>query len=76
MPKETFGDEIKAVVSWGRGEETIQVATMLPGQQVHVVDSPPSPFDGWYATLGSRAEVNRLIRTLRTARDQAFGRDE
>src|SRR5947207_9316654 len=32
-------------------------------------------FDGWYASL-DRAGVNKLIRVLRTARDQAFGRDE
>lgn len=39
-------------------------------------DSLPLAFDGWHASLDQRADVNRLIRVLRTARDQAFGRDE
>lgn len=38
-------------------------------------DTPPA-FDGWHATLEERGDINRLIRVLRTARDQAFGRDE
>jgi hypothetical protein len=32
-------------------------------------------FSGWHVDL-DRAGVNRLIRVLRTARDQAFGKDE
>jgi hypothetical protein len=35
----------------------------------------PADFRGLWGTL-DRAGVNRLIRTLRRARDQAFGRDE
>lgn len=30
-------------------------------------------FDGWHASLTNWAEVNRLIRTLRRARDRQFG---
>ncbi len=36
----------------------------------------PASFDGWHATLDDRRLVNDLIRHLRRARDQAFGRDE
>lgn len=32
-------------------------------------------FDGWHVNL-DRQQVNELIRVLRRARDQAFGRDE
>ena len=32
-------------------------------------------FDGWHVDL-DRDQVNTLIRVLRRARDQAFGRDE
>jgi hypothetical protein len=32
-------------------------------------------YDGMYVTL-DRSGINRLIRNLRRARDQAFGRDE
>jgi hypothetical protein len=31
---------------------------------------------GWHTRLDGRSQVNFLIRKLRTARDQAFGRDE
>lgn len=31
-------------------------------------------FDGWHATL-DRASLNKMIRTLRRARDAAFGAD-
>ncbi len=39
-------------------------------------DHPQPNFDGWYVSLEQRQDVNRLIRVLRRARDQAFGRDE
>jgi len=32
-------------------------------------------FDGWHVDL-DRPQINELIRVLRRARDQAFGRDE
>lgn len=32
-------------------------------------------FGGWHVDLG-RQQINELIRVLRRARDQAFGRDE
>lgn len=35
----------------------------------------PAPKVGWYVNL-NRHQVNELIRILRRARDQAFGRDE
>lgn len=54
------------------------------GERYTIVDSGKSDsdqgysrhFDGWYMTLETRSQVNDLIRTLRRARDQAFGRDE
>lgn len=36
----------------------------------------PEGFVGWYCTLTDRADVNALIRHLRRARDNAFGKDE
>lgn len=43
------------------------------------VENPPpgsdqKPFYGWYVTL-DRDGINRLVRHLRRARDQAFGAD-
>lgn len=40
-----------------------------------VITGPESGALGWYTHL-DRYDTNRLIRTLRTARDKAFGRDE
>lgn len=41
----------------------------------NVGSEPIKPhFDGWHATL-DRASLNKLIRTLRRARDAAFGAD-
>lgn len=39
------------------------------------IENPPY-FDGFHASLQDRRAVNDLIRHLRRARDQAFGRDE
>lgn len=39
-------------------------------------DGATAAFNGWYATLGNRSKVNRLIAVLRRARDHAFGKDE
>lgn len=33
-------------------------------------------FDGWHASLTDWADVNRLIKVLKRARDQAFGSPE
>lgn len=33
-------------------------------------------FDGWHASLGQWSDVNRLIKVLKRARDQAFGSPE
>lgn len=41
---------------------------------VEALTQPESGSLGWYTTLG-RSEVNRLIRTLRRARDASFGAD-
>lgn len=39
-------------------------------------DPPLNYFDGWYATLERREDINHLIRVAKRARDAAFGRDE
>lgn len=75
---------------WGTGPG-VQIATSCPSRLVsatipvdlsrHIdanraeATEETHPFDGWYADL-DRAGINRLIKALRRARDQAFGRDE
>jgi hypothetical protein len=57
-------------VGWGRDSEGVQIATIdLRVEDVH------SPEHGWFVDL-DRYRINQLIRVLRRARDQAFGRDE
>lgn len=79
MPRETVGDRSGnvVVVSWGRDAETVQVVTVNGGGQMAVIGvEQQEAIDGWYVTLASRSALNRLIGVLKTARDQAFGRDE
>lgn len=63
-----------AEIRWSREAEYVQVATVL----VETDDHMPITREvsgGWYLNL-SRTGINDLIRHLRRARDQAFGRDE
>ena len=79
MPKESVYDSSPQLTSdqprtfqvdvlWGR-ENGIQVATVDPDAMLG------SPESGLFVDL-DRGGVNELIRHLRRARDQAFGRDE
>lgn len=61
--KSTTGPEIE--ICWGRGGN--------PEVRLHTTSHDPGGFDHHF-TL-SREHVNAMIRTLRKARDQAFGRD-
>lgn len=86
MPKELVHDDLSdydsefptqegvVQVSWGREASHVQIATTLVEQADH---SPVTREveGGWYVNL-NRAGINDLIRYLRRARDQAFGRDE
>lgn len=81
MPKEIVIDRnefnqdaargLRVEVRWNRETEYCQVAT--------VADEAPgaggSGAEGWFVSL-DRRDINDLIRHLRRARDQAFGRDE
>jgi hypothetical protein len=64
VPPKMVGDELS--LCWGKGREPVQLRYQHRG-------GPPNIDQ--YIDL-SRSDINRLIRTLRKARDQAFGRDE
>jgi hypothetical protein len=75
MPKELIqafderGDgqlPIAVSVTWQRDRD-VQLASINMSRQDET--------EGWYGTLDRHA-INRLIRVLRRARDQAYGRDE
>ena len=74
MPREVIathgdlGEPIGVEVSWGR-EGFVQVATTNLDKEQFEMSR------GWFVTL-NRNEINRLIRFLRKARDQAYGADE
>jgi hypothetical protein len=56
-------------VQWGREKPNINIGTTQ--------DDPNAREDlGVFIDLVDRGQVNHLIRVLRKARDQAFGRDE
>jgi len=81
MPKEMvidrngFNDDhsrgLRVEVRWNREASYVQIAT--------VADAAPEASglggEGWHMGL-ERQDINDLIRYLRRARDQAFGRDE
>lgn len=71
MPKEVIqsvsGYDYRLQISWGT--DGIQVATVNPAAPAGTTK------EGFFVDL-DREGCNRAIRTLRKARDQAFGRDE
>ena len=73
-------------VGWSREAGHVQLATRCIEASTHETYRPASPepgtvvpdlsfHDGFYVQLDRRG-INGLIRNLRRARDQAFGRDE
>jgi hypothetical protein len=91
MPKETvYGEQHafdpadknpavpRAEVIWNREGGYVQIvtkATDANGGRLVGDDEPTHFTDGLYVDL-DRSAINALIRNLRRARDQAFGRDE
>lgn len=59
-------------VGWSRTASYVQVASLAPDG---VALEPTPEGNGFFVDL-DRDHINRLIRTLRKARDQAFGHDE
>jgi hypothetical protein len=54
-------------ISWGRGRFGVNIGAAQS-------ESPSAP--GWFMEVEDREVVNQIIRTIRRARDSAFGRDE
>ena len=84
MPKEKIDDfvtdQFSVTVGWER-DKYVQIATVYnPGAKnayaaIEEMKAEGEAFTGWHTTL-DRDHINRLIRVLRRARDQTFGRDE
>lgn len=91
MPKEritsTTAGTFDVTVTWGR-DTCVQICTAASDADERLrnwteskdgAETEPGSsfamFDGWHVDL-NRQQINDLIRVLRRARDQAFGRDE
>lgn len=74
MPKENINcvgsDGLRVVVGWEAGKD-VQIATTSTGSKLQL---DGEPFNGWFGGL-DREGCNRLIRSVRKARDAAFGAD-
>lgn len=88
MPKEFVHDDggmFSVQVNWGRDSSHVQIATVIDphDEKVKNLSELISTWDdetcelstGLFSTL-DRYKINQLIRVLRRARDQAFGKDE
>lgn len=58
-------------VGWSREAEYVQIATGVRDPVTYESDQ-----DKWWFVQLDRTMINEVIRVLRRARDQAFGRDE
>lgn len=67
-PRTERAYDLAVEVSWGRDKD-VHIST------VNYVAQEYSEQYGWFVTL-QRHEINRLIKALRKARDQAYGADE
>jgi hypothetical protein len=89
MPKEITADDVsehmRVEVSWRNANNDqdghVQIATVDPHSPFEFPEKDTAEhfesaekFDGWRVTL-SRAGINRLIHSLRKARDAAYGKD-
>lgn len=79
MPKERIGQkhddsnpEPIIEVRWGKESSYVQIATIMPDDDIPLKHGPEA--NGWYYSP-SREQINQLIRSLRRARDQAYGKD-
>lgn len=81
MPKEVIHDDsargdnstpFAVEVKWGR-DTFVQLASINLSEDDKLEEFEPEA--GWYVDL-DRAMINKLIKSLRRARDQAYGADE
>jgi hypothetical protein len=65
------GSPTRVKVGWSKEGEHVEIATVAPDE----AELQPTPEgNGWFVQL-DRSGINRLIHTLRRARDAAYGKD-
>lgn len=69
-------------VGWTVNQNHVEIATVVPTGKIYSWDQQtnthieiPATTPGWFVQL-DRDGINAMIRALRKARDQAFGKDE
>lgn len=75
----TIREQPSLDVSWNRDGEWVQVGFSAPNDWWARLNDIPEPVPGHRAVFTdvlSRQEINHMIRTLRRARDAAYGADE
>jgi hypothetical protein len=76
MPKHVTNAGSGAItVGWTK-EPTLEVAQIGVGRYDKDVSGPDAPLDSLFVDFSHRNQINSVIRALRRARDEAFGRDE
>lgn len=77
MPKEIIknvvGGDTDVKIGWSREAGYLQIATVAP--QGRELNSTIPEANGWHVDL-DRDTINQLIRVLRKARTQIYGKDE
>lgn len=72
-------EEPSLEISWSRDGQCVQVAFVAPLAWLDAAQRDLAPNESHvslYTEALSRAEINHMIRTLRRARDAAYGSDE
>lgn len=78
-PPDRADEEPSLHVNWDNDHGLVQVSLNMTTERIkrwaeHLTDHVSH--SAFYTPALTRGEINTLIRTLRTARDKAYGRDE
>ncbi|UDL15930.1 hypothetical protein QEH42_gp288 [Microbacterium phage Pumpernickel] len=81
-PEAKVREEQSLEVNWNRDGGWVQLSIVAPYQWWEKAVDPDhfdvhgAPYQSVYTDVLSRSEINHLIKTLRRARDAAYGADE
>lgn len=78
MPNEVIvrSPDAQLTVQWGKVDDPDPTVTLTSWQETFLPDGRHADWDPAAAWALDRECINKLIRALRRARDQAYGRDE
>ena len=78
MPNEVIirGSDAQLTVQWGKPGNLDPAVILSSWRETYLPDGSHADWDPKSAWNLDRKSINKLIRVLRRARDQAYGRDE